>query len=60
MKWYKERTFLFALKAWTVMAVFFNVGVWIVDGTPDLSVVLFFVGGYITTIGLTYLFRNNP
>jgi hypothetical protein len=58
MKWYKEQTFKMALIAWTTMATFFNIVVWIIDGTPDLSVLLFFLGGYALLISTTYIFRN--
>ncbi len=58
MKWYKEQTFKQSLIGWSLIAVFFNIGVWIVDGVPDLSVALFFLGGYALLISTTYIFRN--
>lgn len=58
--WYKDKTFQLIVALEAIIGILFSGGIWIVDHqiTPDP---LYFFGiMIILTVGLSWLFRNNP
>lgn len=60
IKWYQEKSFKQAIIALTIMGVTFCIGTSLVDGEFNPHAIYLFGGTIVVTVGLTYLFRDNP
>ena len=60
MKWYQREDFKIHLIGYSILAVLFTLGIWIVDRKVTMEPIYFFGVGYVFMILGQFIFRNNP